>query len=395
MVNIINKSLFIEEELQKSLKVEITCPVCGEKGQVNVPKGILKNQGLTTISIPSKSLCDHNFQIFLDQQFCVRGYQRVDYEIVPSSLKSTNFTCLMCGAEVMFNINDENSYLKKNVNEKFFGRATCSYEVAHYFEDELHVNNVIVENNGQFQDYLNTYKIKLQNYNIVDNKAQNFYKLSNEGRKPLESHPIFNIFLVFNTFNNWVFELVSPSQINVMELINLLNIKVQETNKVYATIPEYLNVSIVEHNFHIWNSGDSFICINLKEDSEIPWMKSVISKMNNQINSDAYIISKIPRILLISEFLNHSNLDQKSEELIDRLIFDDLLYSKIEIKYKDRIPRIIERISPMFSIDQEYLLSYFKSNLNTVEFLRTTNSTDSFEKLIKVIDFVNRRDLLM
>ena len=156
-----------------------------------------------------------------------------------------------------------------------------------------------------------------------------------------------------------------------------------------------MNVSIAEQNFHIWNSGDNFICINLKEDLEVPWLKPVISNMNKQISSDAHLISKIPRILLISEFLNHTNINKEQEVLVYRLILDDLLFSKIEIKYKDKIPRIIEKVSPRFSIDQEYLFSYFDTNLNTVEFLRRNESTDSFEKLLNVIDFVNRRNLLM
>ncbi len=396
MVDIINKSIFFEEEIEKSFRIEIVCPVCKKYGQVDVPKNILKKEGITTISIPSNSLCEHNFQVFLDPHNAVRGYQRVDFEIEASSSNSTEFTCLMCGAEVRFNINDENSYLKKQENEKFFGKETCSYEVAHYFKDELHVNNVLVENDGRFQDYLNTYKVKLENYKTVEDKTQKLYKLSNISQKPLESHPIFNIFLIFNTFNNWVSELVTPSQINIMELINLIDAKMQETRKVYSTLPEYLNISIAERDFHIWNSGDNFICLNLNEEiSEIPWLIKLISNLNSQINSDAQLISKSPRILLISEFLNHSNIDKKKEALIDRLIFDDLLYSKIEIRYKDRIPRIIEKVSPMFSIDQEYLVSYFNTNLSTIEFLRSTGSIDSFEKLLKVIDFVNRRNLLM
>ena len=124
-------------------------------------------------------------------------------------------------------------------------------------------------------------------------------------------------------------------------------------------------------------------------------MDKIISNMIRQITSDADLISKVPRILLISEFLNHSNIRKEQEILVSRLIFDDLLYSKIEIKYKDKIPRIIEIVSPRFSIDQEYLFSYFNTNLNTVDFLRRTESTDSFEKLLNVIDFVNRRNLLM
>ncbi|MFX1452620.1 MAG: hypothetical protein ACFFCM_17415, partial [Promethearchaeota archaeon] len=35
---------------------------------------------LTTISIPSGSVCDHGFQAFVDKNYKVRGYQIVDFE---------------------------------------------------------------------------------------------------------------------------------------------------------------------------------------------------------------------------------------------------------------------------------------------------------------------------
>ena len=262
MVVILNRGLFIEEEQQEGIKVELICPICKKSGQVNVPKNILKENGLTTISIPSKSMCEHNFQIFLDQHSSIRGYQKVDFEIVPSNANSTDFTCLMCGAEIIFNINDEKSYLKKKANEKFFGKETHSYEVAHYSNDELHVNNVLVDNYGKFQDYLTTYKVKLESYTHAEKKSQRFFKLSNRDQKPLETHPFFKIFLIFNIFNNWLFELISPSHINAVELTNLLYSKMEETFKVYASFPDYLKIPVAEKTFHIWISGSNIICIN-------------------------------------------------------------------------------------------------------------------------------------
>ncbi|MFW9989662.1 MAG: hypothetical protein ACFFC3_13485 [Candidatus Odinarchaeota archaeon] len=229
------------------------------------------------------------------------------------------------------------------------------------------------------------------NGNLIIGKK--FYKINDENQKPLKSHPIFNIFLIFNITKKWIFELVSPSLINIMELTNLLNNKVQESQKEYSTIPEYFKVSILKEIYHIWSSGDNFICINLNNGSKSSTMKSVITKMRNSIKSDEQLIANSPRILLISEFFDHSNIEQKHEALIERLIFDDLLYSKLEIKFKDLIPQIIDKLSSMFSIDQDYLVSYFNTNLSSVEFLRTTKSTDSFEKLLQVIDFINRRNL--
>ncbi len=41
---------------------------------------INKARHLTTISLPKGLVCDHHFQAFIDKNFAVRGYQKVDFE---------------------------------------------------------------------------------------------------------------------------------------------------------------------------------------------------------------------------------------------------------------------------------------------------------------------------
>lgn len=65
-----------------SNQVKLVCPVCKSQKELNLPESILNQSGnLTTISVPHGLVCDHHFQAFLDKQFKVRGYQRVDFEI--------------------------------------------------------------------------------------------------------------------------------------------------------------------------------------------------------------------------------------------------------------------------------------------------------------------------
>ena len=45
------------------------------------PKSVInKARHLTTISMPKGLVCDHHFQAFIDKNFAVRGYQKVDFE---------------------------------------------------------------------------------------------------------------------------------------------------------------------------------------------------------------------------------------------------------------------------------------------------------------------------
>jgi len=68
-------------ELNEYSKVKIICPVCKARKEVKFPKSVINDVGqLTTISLPKGLLCDHHFQAFIDKNFIVRGYQKVDFE---------------------------------------------------------------------------------------------------------------------------------------------------------------------------------------------------------------------------------------------------------------------------------------------------------------------------
>jgi len=61
--------------------VKIDCPLCKSSKVLKFPKSVInKARHLTTISLPKGLICDHHFQAFLDKNFAVRGYQKVDFE---------------------------------------------------------------------------------------------------------------------------------------------------------------------------------------------------------------------------------------------------------------------------------------------------------------------------
>jgi hypothetical protein len=89
-------------ELNEYSKVKITCPVCKVNKELKFPKSVINEANqLTTISLPKGLLCDHHFQAFLDKNFVVRGYQKVDFEFEPQKFINPK-------ADVkLFNENDE------------------------------------------------------------------------------------------------------------------------------------------------------------------------------------------------------------------------------------------------------------------------------------------------
>jgi hypothetical protein len=69
-------------------KLQIVCPICKTRDLIGVPKRELnKNSHLTTISIHKGLICPHHFQVFVDKNLQIRGYQKVDFELSDENSK--------------------------------------------------------------------------------------------------------------------------------------------------------------------------------------------------------------------------------------------------------------------------------------------------------------------
>ena len=65
-----------------SRTIEIKCPRCKIKKSITIPESNPNQYStLLTMSIPKGLICEHHFQAFIDKNFKVRGYQKVDFEI--------------------------------------------------------------------------------------------------------------------------------------------------------------------------------------------------------------------------------------------------------------------------------------------------------------------------
>ena len=61
--------------------IHVVCPTCKGTKDLKIPSKIINQaKQLTTVSIPSGAVCEHGFQAFVDKNFVVRGYQKVDFE---------------------------------------------------------------------------------------------------------------------------------------------------------------------------------------------------------------------------------------------------------------------------------------------------------------------------
>jgi len=388
------ENLFLmDENFINEQNIPIACPTCHSKKEINIPKYLLKKVGLTTISIPKDTVCEHHFQIFIDPNLKVRGYQKVDVELKENK-EITHLQCKLCNTEIEFNVHDEASYIKREKQENYLGKNLCSYKVAHYFGDEIHVNTVLVDETGQVYDYLDSHSVQLKTHENSETICRNFYKYHEEGHQVIEDHPVYNLFLVFNIFDHWIYEIVSSAQFNSVELINIMFHKMQEAANIYSKTPPYMKISIADKNFHLWISYNNVICMNLKDELNIQWLNPLMEEFIEKASFEGNLISNSQRIINITEFFHEDHINKDNLSAIKRIIYDDLLYSKIQIKYPERIEKIIERLTSTFSIDRSIILGFFFQNKSLIEYLRIIGDYEDFKEFIELIGFINRRKLL-
>jgi hypothetical protein len=78
------------DDVKEYQKVKFTCPVCKINKELKIPKSIInKARQLSTVSIPKGLVCSHHFQAFVDKNFAIRGYQKVDFEVAYDLLHKT------------------------------------------------------------------------------------------------------------------------------------------------------------------------------------------------------------------------------------------------------------------------------------------------------------------
>jgi hypothetical protein len=169
-------------------KIQIVCPICKTRDLIGVPKReINKSSHLTTISIQKGLICPHHFQVFVDKNLQIRGYQKVDFELSDENSKKLRNGIKVFNQnekeekEVFKNLEIDNNILnpkepKKVVEEiKLVVKKKSLKEIYDEFWE------FIEEDNKIFQKFINNDKRrqdKLNNLNF--NEIYNHLELDQE-----------------------------------------------------------------------------------------------------------------------------------------------------------------------------------------------------------------------
>jgi len=153
----------IDVSSQKVKIVNIICPICKSKKDITVPVSIINQTGLTTVSIPKDLVCKHHFQVFIDKQFKVRGYQKIDLDLALNKNKVSNIDNLNKNDDQLFeNLILEGNYLeykpkkvkKIHMNsepEKIVSNETKEMTLKEIYEEFW---EFIDDNNPEFKDFI-------------------------------------------------------------------------------------------------------------------------------------------------------------------------------------------------------------------------------------------------
>ena len=169
-------------------KIQIVCPICKTRDLIGVPKReINKSSHLTTISIQKGLICPHHFQVFVDKNLQIRGYQKVDFELSDENSKKLRNGVKAFNQnekeekEIFKNLEIDNNILKpmepkKKVEEiKLIVKKKTLKEIYNEFWE------FIEEDNKKFQKFIINDKRRQDNLNNLNfNEIYNHIELDQE-----------------------------------------------------------------------------------------------------------------------------------------------------------------------------------------------------------------------
>ncbi len=385
------------------MQVAITCPSCSSTGNIEVPTAIIENnsRGLVSINVPSKYICEHNFQFFLDKKGSIRGYQRIDFQVktnqeqlrVEPEKKYTEFHCKLCNKEMLFNVSDKQTYLTKRDHNKYFGIQLATYQVAHVFGGEMHVNTVIVDERGSFKGHVEAYPVPLSGF-LTSGEVPAFERILRvvpEENIPLRSHKLVETLFLLDRETQQVLALICPESLKILEIAKISLEKVKEHEKLFEHLDKTPILNIAGQIFHFWASGNRILVASLTSEEGLPAFDVVAKKLLESTFED--LVNRVERLEVALLFLEKSRLLGKDLQAFFRFVTDDRLFSKIQVKYSENIPHILARLKEEFGFDLVVLAPFLRGYKSMSEVL-DVDTLPRASELFEVVDYIERRKLL-
>ena len=162
--------------------VEVICPVCKAKKVIQIPKSIVDQASqLTTISVPQDKICHHHFQLFIDKNFSIRGYQKVDYQLNPEEINKDKRLKPSYKDHFVNSLDFYQSSKSENNNSKDISEKTKYKKRTRNFEENFNKKNnmTLQEIYEEFWEFISDNNEIFRRFIIEDKKRRMLLKMRN------------------------------------------------------------------------------------------------------------------------------------------------------------------------------------------------------------------------
>ncbi|MHA1761965.1 MAG: hypothetical protein ACTSXA_15245 [Candidatus Heimdallarchaeota archaeon] len=220
----------------------------------------------------------------------------------------------------------------------------------------------------------------------------NFLLLENE-IAPLPGNEVFSNFFVVN-LKGWILEVIKTSSLKTRTFLQNIFKKFVESKNIYENIPQPLNVAIADLECFLWTEGKTFIVLSSHKQS-LKFLNKTMNQLVKGIEDNTLIPKKRIFAFLVTLLLE-TDLAEKRPDIILRLLTDDLFYSKIMIRYPDRLKEIIPKVIERFPVPKKVLEELLLGKATLISLLESQpDLIKQSRALIEALDFINRRKLLV
>ena len=303
--------------------------------------------------------------------------------------------CKICNEEIAFDVNDAASFLSKTDHPNFFGKILATYRIEHQVNGEKHLNAVLLDHQNIFRGYIDAYRIPIlqEEQQLTFTNLESYILLEEEIETLLPNDNFTNFFIV--NLSGWVLEVVKMSGIKTDAILKSIFDKIEESKNIYETIPQPLNVVIADLSCFIWTKGKTHLMVTTQNKEKTSKYSTLLEDIANDIENNI-IIPKKRIFKIFNNILAKTDLADDRPDLIIRLLSDDLLYSRIETRYPERISEIIPKISRRHTISENIIENLLLGKTSIIELLEEEPEliTDCRD-IIEILDFINRRKLLI
>lgn len=304
-----------------------------------------------------------------------------------------------------FDKDDESTFISCTKHKKFFGMELFSYRVMHtcLINNEKHINTILVDQTGLFRGYVDAYTENIELKKEIEDTSEDFsskyinYSKLSDNIPNIENNPLINLFLFFDTNNMWLLEIVKKDlELKSVELIKLITDKLLDIKKIYTKEPKSTKISIADLDLHLWNSEGKIIAISFKNNNNFDIIDKTILEMLNYY-TDAVLIPRKKAFLLLPSIFSNPKFNEHDIKKVLRLLTDNLLFTRIKVKYPDRISTIEKKLLNYFSSVKKLQISnVFKGEISLINILeKNKDDINLLWEIFDIIDFINRRNLLI